>query len=254
MSNWASIQSGRDLSADHLDEAIESRLDVRSLFERLAEVTRPGNGGARALLVFVRMASADCEWLEGGLRVDIVEKDGALTVDTFTDIGGGLKERVLPTFSLRCPLSELVSYIASEPSALAPLRATRPSPDRLQLSADEVEKVDHDDESEPPPPRVDPKKTQVSIAHLPTIAVAHLPTVDARDDLPPVSELKPGEIPPPIEFDELESKPGSAPMPPPPKPLARIALKKQITHVPVVEEAPVHSPGRSEDVDDDEWK
>lgn len=249
MSDWSSIGNGRDLNPELLAEAVESRLDVRALCERLAEVTRPNNGGARTLLLFARMASPDCEWLEGGLRVEILERDGGLTVDTFTDIGGGLKERVLPSFALRCPLSELVAFIAADPSAIAPLRAARPAPDRLQLSADEAEKTERE-ESEAPPPRVDPKKTQVAIAHLPTID-AHLP---AHDELPPISELKPGEIPPPIEFDELATKPAEAPLPPAPKPLARIALKKQITHVPAVEEAPVHSPGRSEDVDDDEWK
>lgn len=246
MSDWSSIGNGRDLNPERLAEAIESRPDVRALCERLAQVTRPNNGGARTLLLFARMASPDCEWLEGGLRVEIVEKDGALTIDTFTDIGGGLKERVLPSFVLRCPMSELVAFIAADPTAIAPLRATRPSPDRLQLSADEVEKVEREESEAPPPPRVDAKKTQV--------AIAHLPTIDAHDDLPPISELKPGEIPPPIEFDELETKPAEAPMPPAQKPLARIALKKQITHVPAVEEAPVHSPGRSEDVDDSEWK
>lgn len=243
MSDWSFVLDARDLTDELLAEAIESRADVRALLERLSQAISPNTGAGRVLLLFARMATSDCDWLEGGLRIDVIERDGGVVIETFTDIGGGLKERALPTVTLKCPLSELVQFIASDPKAIAPLVATRPGPDRLHLAADEVEHDDDDDEIEvapppaakpPAPPRPDLKQTQIAVVRPPEKAaapIAHLPTIEAPkvstvDELPPVSDLKPGEIPPPIEFDDLEPPSSRRPDQ---KPLARIALKKQVT-------------------------
>lgn len=235
MSDWASIVDVRALTEEHISEALESRVQVRELLGRLAEVIRPKAGGARALLVFARMASPDCEWLEGGLRVDILEKDGGVVLETFTDIGGGLKERVLPSVRLECPLSELVLAIAADPQLIAPLYATRPSPERLHLSAEQPERGDApaDDDT-------------------PTIESA-APAIPEDWDPPPISQLQPGAVPPPIEFDDLEPPPSSIPgsgphvaAQPPPKALARIALRRQATRPPVVV-SEEHVPRRNDD-------
>lgn len=270
MSDWSFVLDARDLTDELIAEAIESRADVRALLERLSQAITPNTGAGRVLLIFARMATADCDWLEGGLRVDVIERDGGVVIETFTDIGGGLKERALPPVVLRCPLSELVQFVASDPRAIAPLTATRPGPDRLHLAADEVAHDDDDEEEDyeaasaildqlaPPPapakpPRPELKQTQIAVVPSPEKAaapVAHLPTIEAPkvttavglDDLPPVSELKPGEVPPPIEFDDLEPPSSRRPDQ---KPLARIALKKQATRNVIVEEP--HSSKRGDD-------
>ncbi len=146
---------------------------------------------------------------------------------------------------LDSPLAELVAAVSTNPHFIAPLVATRPAPDRLHFSAEEAEKIDRDEVEEP---AYDSKHLPVGIVHLPTVdaSLDDVPT----DSSPPVSMLEPGEIPPPIEFDEfdfaapppaappaiLEAAAVAAEPAPAPTALARIALRRQVTRPNVVVE------------------
>jgi len=265
VSDWSSIKLGRDLTEEHVAEAIESRESVKALLRQLAQISKPGTGGARVLLLFAGIATPECEWLEGALRVEITGQGDSISVSTVSDIGGGLKERVLPVVTLNFPLAELTTTIVANPQSIAPLLASRPAEDRLVLTAEEVEKTEREEEApvpapvpDPvpvPKPKLDPKKTQIAVAHLPTVNAAPARVAPpVVDEPPPMAELAPGEVPPPLEFSDLEG-PTSAPLPTASRPLGRIALKKkQIRRNVVVEEERVHSPGRSEEADDDDWK
>lgn len=156
------IQHCRDITDDRINEAIESREDARALFERAAEVAKPREAGARILLLFAKLASPDCDWLEGALRVELTADGDKTVIESLVDIGAGLKERVFPKRTVDVPLTEFLAAIKKFPTAIAPLTAESSHAGRLLLVAGEVEKH-YDDEEETKKP------VPLTMADLPAI-------------------------------------------------------------------------------------
>ncbi|MBI2390618.1 MAG: hypothetical protein HYV09_13595 [Deltaproteobacteria bacterium] len=281
MTDWSSIARCRDITDDRILEALESRAETRALLERAAEISKPREAGARVLLVFAKIASPACDWLEGSLRVEVVGEEGGSTIHAYSVLGAGLKERLFPKLRMNVAFEEFVVAIAKFPQAIAPLSSERTAANRLLLTAAETEKVEREPESTPPPPR----RPVLSMNDLPTVSApvmsgASLPTVGERKSTPlpaqAASEPKapdqarepPGSPPlpivtgrkplaPPIRRSEVPEPPSLDDVPGPglgaaSKPLAKLNLKKRplnIAHKPKKSEAPAakksHPPKKS---------
>jgi hypothetical protein len=118
---WSQVTRCLDLQEADIAEAIRTRQSTQALLAHLAEVSAPDTGAAKVLLVFARMATTACEWLDGGLRVELKPHADGTRVDLATDLGGGLRERVLPPIVLRAPLEEFSRAIDRVPRMVAPL-------------------------------------------------------------------------------------------------------------------------------------
>ncbi|SRR5579883_110983 len=137
-----------DLQESDISEALATPETTRSLLARLAAVSAPNTGAAKALIVFARMATTACSWIDGDLTIDL-SADGATTViEAATELGAGLRERVLPPARFRAPLDEFARAIDRVPHMIAPLVVRHRSPTRVALSAsDQVRRT-----TAPPPP------------------------------------------------------------------------------------------------------
>jgi hypothetical protein len=231
VTDFAKIKSCRDITDDQIAEAIETREDTRALLEHAAKIGSPRTGGARVLLLFARMASPSCDWLDGALRVEIAsagDNSEVSNIETFADIGAGLKERIFPLIAIGVPIEEFVIAVKKFPKAIAPLSFTRPSPRRVVLTAGEVEKIQR--ASSAPPPRARLKTPPaLSLGDLPTVGAApksspppqpaaHLPAVVmSASEIPPApaqAETRRAQIP---KFPtKTELRIGTAPKIPPP--------------------------------------
>ncbi len=170
MSDLGSIQRCRDITDDHVNAAIATRDDTRALLDHALSISRPREAGARVLLVFARMASPSCDWLDGALRVELTRQGTETFIDSYAEIGAGLKERVFPRMAFNVPFDEFVVAIQKFPQAIQPLTVATSSDDRMVLSAGEAK------------------------AHVPAptpLGAEDLPTVDAAPKpAAPLAKLK----------------------------------------------------------------
>lgn len=139
MTDWASLRSCQDLTDAQIGSVIESRDDVRVLLEHLASVARPGHGGPRVLLLFARLATPECEWLEGALQVVLKGDTQGTAIESYAEIGAGLRERVVPRVVLPVPIDEFLDVIARFPHLIAPLAVFEASGSHAVLGAHEAE-------------------------------------------------------------------------------------------------------------------
>jgi hypothetical protein len=146
--DFALIARGFDLQSEHIAEAIGAREQARALLERLAQVSAPDTGIAKALLVYARMATTACDWLDGGLWIDLTTDADVTVIEAYTELGGGLRERLFAPVRFKAPLSEFVRAIERVPHMIAPLTMRSSTARRLTLSATEVVRRT----TAPPPP------------------------------------------------------------------------------------------------------
>lgn len=93
------------------------------MLERLAEE----RDVTTLLALLAQLASPSCLWLEGDLAVELFEEEEGVRVRVLEEVGGGLRERVLPTITMRMPLSEVLSEVYETPELLGDLRIERVS-------------------------------------------------------------------------------------------------------------------------------
>ena len=88
--------------------ALISREECAALLARIAAMPS-AKLASRALLGLIgRLATPACVWLEGELAVELFEEDGATKVRVMSEIGAGLRERVLPVVIMAQPLDALL--------------------------------------------------------------------------------------------------------------------------------------------------
>jgi len=126
-----------DLQERHIADAIVSRQKTRSLLAGLAGVSAPDTGVAKVLLVYARMATTACDWVDGDLSIDLTHDRDETIVEAFTELGGGLRERLFPPMRFFAPLTEFSRAISRVPQMIAPL-VHRSSARRIRLCAVEV--------------------------------------------------------------------------------------------------------------------
>jgi hypothetical protein len=188
----------RDITDDHINAAIETREGTRELLEHAAGIAKPREAGARVLLVFSKMATSACDWVDGALRVELARNGEQTVIESFADIGAGLKERVFPRMVFNVPYEEFVAAIKKFPQAIVPLSVHAPSDDRMSLTAAEAEKL------------VAPDETSPRIPTPPTLSIADLPTVDAAATAMGVPAIPGIKVPKPLAKLKLRRSPALA--------------------------------------------
>lgn len=111
-----------DLQERHIAEAIAGREQTKRLLAHLAHVSAPDTGVAKVLLIYARMATTACDWVDGDLSIDLVEQGDATAIEAFTDLGGGLRERLFAPIRFDAPLTEFARAIARVPQMVSPLK------------------------------------------------------------------------------------------------------------------------------------
>ncbi len=120
MTSFATLKRCMDISQRDIDDSMESRDAIKELLDAASAVSRPADGAPRVLLVFAQMAGGACEWLDGELRVELVEADDVTVIECMTDLGGGYRERVFPPIVMRAPIEEF-RRASTVPEMIAPL-------------------------------------------------------------------------------------------------------------------------------------
>jgi hypothetical protein len=112
-------------------EAVASREDCKALIVHLSSISKPSDGGPKLLVLFARMATSVCDWLEGDLRIEIVGDGDVSVVELMTELGGGMRERVFSAFPMNVPLTEFARAVERVPHMIEPLRIQLKTPRRL---------------------------------------------------------------------------------------------------------------------------
>lgn len=191
-----------DVREKDVADAVLSREKTRALVLHLAGCSAPNTGVAKVLLVFARMATTACDWIDGDLLVELVGDDEVTVVEVLTELGGGLRERLFAPTAFRAPLAEFTRAIERVPHLVAPLASRSASVRRISLSASaNVRRT-----SIPPPP--------IEIAAESLFARAPvLPRPDGERLALPVIEA--GSTAEELPSIELDPAPAAASPPPP---------------------------------------
>lgn len=145
---FAHITRCLDLQEADVVEALGGRDTSRALLAHLAAISAPGTGAAKVLLVFARMATAACDWIDGDLCIDVFSKADVTVIEVATELGGGLRERVFAPMSFRAPIAEFARAIDRVPHLIVPLVMRAKSARRVSLATNQALRR----ASAPPPP------------------------------------------------------------------------------------------------------
>ena len=135
MSIYAHIKRCLELSDRDIASAVGDRRLAKALLDQLAKVSRPGDGAPKLLLVFARLASSSVDWIDGGLRVEMVGDADVTVVEVLSELGLGMHERVFPSFKMSVPLEEFARAVERVPHMIEPLTIGTKSARRLVLTA-----------------------------------------------------------------------------------------------------------------------
>jgi hypothetical protein len=125
------------LSKAEIVRAAQSSGDCRALLEHVARVAKPHDGAPLLLLLFARLATIACDWLDGDLVIEMEAIPPITTrVTIATELGLELRERVFPTFDIGAPLDEFTRAVRRIPQMIEPLLVEM-APDRMILRASE---------------------------------------------------------------------------------------------------------------------
>ncbi|HXX66385.1 MAG TPA: hypothetical protein VEK07_04335 [Polyangiaceae bacterium] len=133
----ANILRCLDLQERHIAEAIVGREQTKALLAHLARISAPDTGVAKVLLIYARMATTACDWVDGDLSIDLADNGDATIVSAFTELGGGLRERLFGPMRFSAPLDEFARAITRVPRMISPLKK-RSTARLIRLSAAEV--------------------------------------------------------------------------------------------------------------------
>lgn len=144
----AHIKRCLDIAEKDIAAAVETREACKLLLDHISKIAAPNQGAPKLLLVLARMATTACDWVDGELRIEMVGDGEVTVVELMSELGGGMRERVLPSFSLTVPLVEFTRAVERVPHMIEPLTTKVASPRRVVFTASqEVRKS-----TIPPPP------------------------------------------------------------------------------------------------------
>jgi len=132
------IKTCLDLQEQDVVEAVATRETTRTLLSHLSEVSAPNTGVAKVILVFARLATRACDWLDGDLAIELRADGDATTIEVSTDLGGGLRERVFAPLSFKAPLAEFTRAVDRVPHMIAPLSVQPKGARALLLAASQA--------------------------------------------------------------------------------------------------------------------
>lgn len=118
--------------------ALLSRDECAALLSRIGTIPSARSAN-RALLALVgRLATPACTWLEGEVAVELFDDEEGTKIRVMSEIGGGLRERVLPAVTLPLSFTDLVTSFEKSRELTSVLRLERVSTRcALLLSSDE---------------------------------------------------------------------------------------------------------------------
>lgn len=182
MEEFAHLVRCLDVRETDVADAVASRDRTRALLLHLADCSAPNTGVAKVLLVFARMATTACDWIDGDLLVELVGHAEVTVVEAHTELGGGLRERLFAPASFRAPLVEFSRAIERVPHLVAPLAIRSASARRISLSASALVRRT----TVPPPPvQIAPDSLFVRVpapaALRPDVDVGPLPDPQTND-------------------------------------------------------------------------
>ena len=181
-----------------------------ALLQHMAQIARPAEGAPKILVPIARMASSDCDWLEGGLRVDISGTADKTQIAIAVDLGGGVRELLFPRLSLKVPKNELVRAVKLAPVLVHPMKSRLEKDGRLILSceADSIGTI--------PPPAFEISEASIRRSlspalrrSLPPVGPAGRSAATLKVDMPAIDEATIlgrtiPKRPPPPKLDELD--------------------------------------------------
>jgi hypothetical protein len=230
MTDFATLRRCAEITDDVVAEAVASRAAMRALLTRASEIARPMEGAARILVALARMATNACDWLDGDLVVEIVGDDEVAVVEVMSELGGGFRERIFPTFTLHVALDEFVRAVRLVPRMVTPLRMQEKA-GRLVFTATEAVRT-----STRPPPAAEVEEDLLTIE---VTAPESAPKLRARPPTPSLAREEPPETPrtPPVIVPAAAKAPplvqqhmkGRAPPPPrvPTAPIAPVLVQER---------------------------
>jgi hypothetical protein len=124
MADWSDLKRCIDLTEAQCARAAASPAAMHGLLSRAAEIARPEQGAAKVLLALARLATAQCRWVEGTLRVEITVDGAGSALSVIFDLGGGVREKAFPTTRLQVPVVEFTRAVRRVPHLVAPLVVT----------------------------------------------------------------------------------------------------------------------------------
>jgi len=117
--------------------ASESSGDCRALLAHVAKIAKPHDGAPLLLLLFARLATVACDWLDGDLVIEMEAIPPLTTrVTISTELGPELREKVFPSFDVGAPLDEFTRAVRRIPQMVEPLLVEITS-ERMILRASE---------------------------------------------------------------------------------------------------------------------
>ncbi len=190
MPDYAHIKRCFDVTNDDIAAAVESREETLALLRHLAAVSQPDTGAPKVVLVFARMATTACEWLDGTLRVDLKAVGSKTQVDVTSELGGGLLERVFPTLRLDVEIGELSRTIGRAEQRILPLRVLASTATHIVLGATEAER------RSTMPPQGGVRIADDHLFRSTSLRAAKVPAVDLDELDLPVVEPRPVSVTP----------------------------------------------------------
>ncbi|MDB4935408.1 MAG: hypothetical protein JWP87_2380 [Labilithrix sp.] len=124
---YASLARCSDLSEREIVGALLSRDECAALLGRIAKVSSDRSASRSLLAVLARLATPACIWLEGELAVELFEEEGGTKVRVMSEIGAGLRERVLPGVTFAHELDALLAGFHTRRDLTTVLRLERVS-------------------------------------------------------------------------------------------------------------------------------
>lgn len=175
--DFASLEQCIQLREDIIVQAVGSSAAMNALLARFEQIAAPKKGAPTILLALARMGTTAVDWVDGELIIQMTGDDTKTKISVLSDLGGGLREKVLKDVSLRVPLDEFVRAINKTPKMIAPL-VTREIGKRIVLSAtQEIRKT-----SLPPP------SIEVDVSAF-VAAAPRLPVIETPKGSPPPPPL-----------------------------------------------------------------
>jgi hypothetical protein len=188
MSNFAHLKRCLELRERDIVTAVAERAMCKELLQHLASISKPNDGGPKILLVYARMATTACDWIDGELRIEIMGDGEVSVVELMSELGGGLRERVLPSFGMSVPLVEFTRAVERVPHMIAPLTARSQTARRVVFSATEETR-----KTSMPPPIVEIGEASLfvvpSAPRMPAMGGSRGPTMPKGE---PRIAIKPG--------------------------------------------------------------
>lgn len=179
MTSFDHLKRCFELTDEDVALAVESREGTHELLRRMAEISQPNGGVAKLLLVFARLATTACDWLDGDLRIEISGTAESSSVELLSELGQGMRERLFPPLSFRAAVDEFTRAVERVPHMVKPLEIKLKSAKRLSLGVTEEVR-----RSSLPPPAVAIAEDSFFVAMPPPAAKA--PLIEQPDFALPV--------------------------------------------------------------------